>query len=91
MGDKFEGWYSPGGGKPLSDSVKVDWRRAALELPQHGSVSLDAIRAAYWRIVRQAHPSKGGDALEFERIRKAKQELLAEAGLRIPSLPQKRG
>jgi hypothetical protein len=75
----------------MNDSVKVDWRRAALELPQFGQINAEAIRAAYWRMVRQTLPAKGGGRIDFDTIRKAKRELLLEAGLRIPSPPQKRG
>jgi hypothetical protein len=68
----------------LTESLLFDWRRAQLELPQHGAIGADAIRTAYWRLVRRAHPSNGGSATDFEQMRKAKRELLIEAGLRIP-------
>ena len=73
----------------MADPVKVDPRRALLKLPQHGLITPEAIRAAYWRIVMHDHPSKGGSASDFDKVRRAKQELLAEVGVRIP--PARRG
>jgi hypothetical protein len=69
----------------MSEPVKVDLRRALLKISQHGALSEEAIRAAYWRIVRHEHPSNGGNAFDFEQVRKAKRELLTEVGIRIPA------
>lgn len=63
--------------------MKNDQRRVTLGLPQYGEVSEDAIRAAYWRIVRQLYLSRE-NKFDFEQVRKAKHELLMEAGVRIP-------
>jgi hypothetical protein len=68
----------------MNEPVKVDWRRAVLQLPQFVPISKNAICASYWRIVGHAHPSNGGHVSDFEQARQAKRELLTEAGVRIP-------
>ena len=64
--------------------MKFDPRRALLGLQQTGALTEDAIRAAYWQYVSVRHPSKGGDPNDFEEARRAKRELLAEVGVRVP-------
>jgi hypothetical protein len=75
--------------RDMADPVKTDHRRALLKLPQHGPTTAEAIRAAYWRIVTLHHPSKGGSLSDFDQVRQANRELLAEVGVRIP--PARRG
>ncbi len=64
--------------------MKPDSRRALLGLPQHGAISEDAIRAAYWRIVGRAKTARVG-ALDMEELREAKRALLFEVGVRLPA------
>jgi hypothetical protein len=56
-----------------------DWRRQILQLPSVGRLSAQAVRAAYWRLMRS------GSRVEKDRLRDAKQTLLFELGVRIPS------
>ncbi len=65
--------------------MKPDSRRALLGLPQHGAISEDAIRAAYWRIVGRAKTARGDGAFDMEELRKAKRALLFEVGVRLPA------
>jgi hypothetical protein len=62
--------------------VRSDWRRRILQLPPFGDLSQGAVRAAYWRLL--AAKAATGQTLDRERLRVAKQQLLFEAGLRVP-------
>jgi hypothetical protein len=59
--------------------MSPDWRRQILQLPSVCDLSAQAVRAAYWRLMR-------GDAhVDKHRLHAAKQTLLFELGVRIPS------
>jgi len=60
-----------------------DWRRKVLKLTATGPLSKDAVRAAYWRLIGERSSAEA--AVDLERIRAAKQQLLFELGVRIPS------
>ena len=61
----------------------LDWRRQVLQLPSTGALTEQAVRAAYWRLIGAQR--SGSVGLDVERIRAAKQGLLFELGLRLPS------
>ena len=60
-----------------------DWRRQILNLPAAGDLSQAAVRAAYWRLL--GVKASSGQTLDRQRLREAKQQLLFEAGLRVPA------
>jgi hypothetical protein len=63
--------------------MRADWRRQALQLPSVGDISEAAVRAAYWSLVGARVATKS--ALDKERLREAKRQLLFELGVRVPT------
>ena len=62
--------------------MKIDARRTALGLSQHGALNEDAIRSAYWRRVGRL---RSGDPHELAELQQAKRALLFEVGVRTPA------
>lgn len=55
-----------------------------LGLPDVPRPALDDVKGAWRRLAAQHHPDRGGDAAEFDRLRRAYEEALLELTTPLP-------